>query len=153
QAVEFENPAECLARIQAAGITIGKVQVSSALRAQADEIHHLFSFDEPVYLHQAVARCGQSGQLYRYKDLPELKQALTEGKEFDDCRVDFHLSIFLEHLVACGATQFFLWVLLPLLVSSIPLEVVIYSFNAIADHLRIVCMAKSIAPALHWVDL
>src|SRR5690606_8241807 len=71
QAVEFENPAECLARIQAAGITIGKVQVSSALRAKADEIQHLFTFDEPVYLHQAVARCGQSGELYRYKDLPE----------------------------------------------------------------------------------
>ncbi|HEY7884161.1 MAG TPA: metabolite traffic protein EboE [Cellvibrionaceae bacterium] len=152
QAVEYEHPTECLARIKVEGIPIGKVQVSSALRAQRDEIQHLFTFDEPVYLHQAVARCSNSGQLLRYSDLPELKQALTQGKSFDECRVHFHVPIFLEHLGQVGTTQFFLRELLPLLDTNIPLEVETYSFNAIAEHLRTDSMAKSIARELQWVE-
>ena len=152
QAVEFEQPTECLKRIQMAGIPIGKVQVSSALRASDHEIANLFAFNEPVYLHQAVARHRDNGALSRYVDLPQLKLAIEEGQVFSECRVHFHVPIFQEHLGQCGTTQFFLREFLPLLPSPIPLEVETYSFAAIPDALRSGTVGENIARELQWVQ-
>jgi len=69
-AVEFENPAKAIARLQAAGINIIKVQLSSALEIPSvteASIKHLTRFDEPVYLHQVVEQRGES--LTRYNDM------------------------------------------------------------------------------------
>lgn len=152
QAVEFEQAAKCLTRIQQAGIPIGKVQVSSALLARGEEIPHLFAFDEPVYLHQAVARHSESGELTRFVDLADFQSAIAAGEQFSECRVHFHVPIFLEHLGQVGTTQFFLRELLPLLEPQIPLEVETYSFSAIPAHLRTESVADSIARELQWVE-
>ncbi|MDO3385864.1 metabolite traffic protein EboE [Gilvimarinus sp. SDUM040013] len=151
QAVEFETATECLARIKAAGITIGKVQVSSALKASGLEIEKLLAFDEPVYLHQAVARCSANGALQRFADLPEFARALANGQQFDECRVHFHIPIFCEHLGEVGSTQDFLIELLPLLDTDTPLEVETYSFKAIPEHLRHGSISENIARELTWV--
>lgn len=69
-AVEFENPAYAIARLQTAGIDIVKMQLSSALQIpQVNEVslRHLARFDEPVYLHQVVEKRGEC--LTRYNDL------------------------------------------------------------------------------------
>ena len=69
-AVEFENPAHAIARLQTAGIPIIKMQLSSALRIpKVTEIslRKLAQFDEPVYLHQVVEKRGK--KLTRYNDL------------------------------------------------------------------------------------
>ena len=149
QAVEFEEAADVLTRLRAANITIAKVQVSSALRAQGEEIKQLFQFNEPVYLHQAVAKQAQG--LHRFSDLPELQSALAKGENYTECRVHFHVPIFIDHLGACSTTQFFLKDFLPLLDESIPLEVETYSFKNLPAHLRDYPLDVSIARELHWV--
>lgn len=153
QAVEFENAEECLERLHAENIPIAKVQVSSALRAVGeDEIRRLLRFDEPVYLHQAVGRVKGDEQLQRFTDLTEFARALDEGAEFEECRVHFHVPIFLEHLGDCGTTQEFLRDFLPRLGDYIPLEVETYSFGVLPEHLRTNSVGQSIARELEWVS-
>jgi len=71
-AVEFENPAHAIARLQSAGIEIIKIQLSSALEIpQVNEasMRQISRFDEPVYLHQVVEK--RDNTLTRYNDLHE----------------------------------------------------------------------------------
>lgn len=150
QAVEFEQPHECLAQLRAAGIPIVKVQVSSALRATDAEIAQLIQFNEPVYLHQVVAQHAHG--LERFEDLPQFQQRLTAGVTFTECRAHFHVPIFLEHLGFCGTTRFFLEQLLPHLDPAIPLEVETYSFQNLPAHLRKESVSESIARELQWVN-
>lgn len=153
QAVEFEDPLECLAQLRAANIAIAKVQVSSALRARGEEIAQLVKFNEPVYLHQVVARYAHDHQQFaRFVDLPEFQQCLNGGADFDECRAHFHVPIFLEHLGYCGTTRFFLEAFLPQLDASIPLEVETYSFQNLPEHLRKDSVGASIARELAWVN-
>ena len=149
QAVEFEDAADVLARLRAANITIAKVQVSSALRAQGEQIATLMQFNEPVYLHQAVAKHAQG--LHRFSDLPELQAALENGEVYSECRVHFHVPIFIDNLGPCTTTQFFLTDFLPQLDASIPLEVETYSFKNLPAHLRDYPLDVSIARELQWV--
>ncbi|WP_020208050.1 metabolite traffic protein EboE [Gilvimarinus chinensis] len=151
QAVEYENAAECLQQLSRANIPLGKVQVSSALKASGDEIDTLLSFDEPVYLHQAVARHRNTGKLHRFNDLPEFAHARAQGEHYSECRVHFHVPIFLEHLGRVGTTQTFLRELLPLLDNSVPLEVETYSFTAIPENLRHGSVGENITRELQWV--
>ena len=108
QAVEFEDGVEALERLHRAGIRIGKVQLSNALRLQspgtADEARQfLASFAEPRYLHQAIAK-NQSGQVTRYQDLPEfLADELLQ--QWQEVRVHFHIPIHHATLPLLGTTQ------------------------------------------------
>ena len=149
QAVEFEQPQECLQQLAEAEIPIAKVQVSSALSASgADEIQRLLAFDEPVYLHQTLARTDEGRRAFT--DLPAFKQALEQGLSVTECRTHFHVPIFLDHLGDCGTTQGFLRELLPLLDPSIPLEVETYSFGVLPVHLRTQAVGESVARELSW---
>ncbi len=155
QAVEFEDPIESFARLEGAGIPIGKVQVSSSLRACGDEIQNLLAFDEPTYLHQVIAR-DEEGRLHRASDLPVFfgpgGRGGAEGPPLTECRVHFHVPIFAEHLGPCGTTRFFLEKLLPRLDPSIPLEVETYSFDVLPAELRRDSVAESLARELAWVQ-
>lgn len=150
QAVEFETAADLLARLAAANIAIVKVQVSSALRAEGEAIQHLLQFNEPVYLHQVVARSDRG--LERFADLPEFAQALARGCVYDECRVHFHVPIFIEQLGSCSTTRFFLEDFLPRLDKTIPLEVETYSFKNLPPKLRRYSVGASIARELQWVN-
>jgi hypothetical protein len=152
QAVEFEDPAQCLQKLAQADIAITKVQVSSALRARGDEISALLEFDEPVYLHQAVVRQDANQPLHRFTDLPALSAFLDRAPQPEECRVHFHVPIFIDHLGVCGTTRFFLEQLLPLLSPDIPLEVETYSFKALPEHLRSGTLEESICRELQWVQ-
>ena len=152
QAVEFEDPTQCLARLAQENIAIAKVQVSSALRARGGEISALMAFDEPVYLHQAVVRENADQSLRRFTDLSELSAFLGSAQQPEECRVHFHVPIFIEHLGVCGTTRFFLEQLLPLLPPDIPLEVETYSFKALPEHLRTGTLEESICRELQWVQ-
>lgn len=150
QAVEFETPEQCLAQLHEANITIAKVQVSSALRARGAEIASLLSFDEPTYLHQAVA-LTQRGSLVHFADLPDLARWLACGNIAEEVRVHFHVPIFLAHLGVVGTTRFFLEDLLPRLDPRIPLEVETYSFGVLPPRLRLDSVGDSIVRELRWV--
>ena len=73
-AVEYEDPASVFARLQAAGLKIGKIQLSAAIQValsseNRDKISdRLRSFAESTYLHQVIER-WQDGTLHHYNDL------------------------------------------------------------------------------------
>lgn len=150
QAVEFEEPADCLARLTDAGIPIVKVQVSSALRAYGRTVADLLRFDEPTYLHQAVV-LRRNGEFLRFADLPDLARWLDRGETPEECRVHFHVPIFLEHLDSVDTTRFFLEACLPRLPAGTPLEVETYSFGVLPPALRLGSLGSSIARELNWV--
>jgi sugar phosphate isomerase/epimerase len=154
QAVQYEDPRASFSRLLAAGIPIGKVQVSSALRARGKEIARLCEFDEPTYLHQVVAR-DRDGTLHRFADLPDFfaeEGSFARSPEaFVECRVHFHVPIFAETIGACGTTRFFLEELLPTLDPSVGLEVETYSFDVLPEALRKETVSESLVRELRWV--
>lgn len=150
QAVEFEDSAASLRLLADAGVRIVKVQVTSALRAVGADIANLLAFDEPTYLHQAVLRTADE-RLLRFNDLPELGQWLARGEPAEECRVHFHVPVFLEDLATVGTTRAFLEDCLPRLDRTIPLEVETYSFNVLPPDLRLGSVADSLVRELGWV--
>lgn len=153
QAVQYEDPASSFGRLAAAGIPIGKVQVSSALRAMGGEIAALRDFDEPTYLHQVVAR-DRDGLLHRFADLPDFfaEEGLfaRSPEAFVECRVHFHVPIFAERIGACGTTRFFLEELLPTLGPDVGLEVETYSFDVLPRPMRKGSVTESLVRELRW---
>ena len=153
-AVEFEDARESVAALRKAGIPIAKLQLSSALRiaaVNAATLEQLRPFDEPVYLHQVVAR--KNGSLIRYPDLPEaLAQAAENlGAEW---RIHFHVPIFLSELKDFGTTQTFLREILALQRES-PisphLEVETYTWDVLPERYRSLSVSAAIARELNWV--
>lgn len=108
--VAYEEPAAALAALADAGIAVGKVQLSAALRvALGDERQRravgeqLAVFADPIYLHQ-VARRDRDGSVVGYPDLPEGLSAVHEpGAE--ELRVHFHVPIFLDAYGDLASTQ------------------------------------------------
>jgi hypothetical protein len=98
-AVEYEEPAEALARLRRHGIKISKLHLSSALKARptAEARAALGQFADDVYLHQVVARVA-GGQLVRYRDLDKALAAAAPAEEW---RVHFHIPLH------CPATGWF----------------------------------------------
>jgi len=126
-AVEFEHPREAMDRIRAAGIKIGRIQLSSALdvavpgdpSGAAQVFERLRPFADPIYLHQVVER-RRTG-LRHYLDLPDALEA-PALEESRDWRIHFHVPLFaseygvlrstqayvadvLQHAIATGATR------------------------------------------------
>lgn len=150
QAVEFESPASCLQMLSEACLPIAKVQVSSALRASSpQEIAGVLTFNEATYLHQVVARTREQ-EFLRFEDLPAFARCLQERQDVEECRVHFHVPIFLDHLGVCGTTRFFLEDLLPRLAPDVTLEVETYSFEVLPLALRRDTVSASLARELTW---
>ncbi len=153
-AVEFEDPRASVAALQAAGIEIAKVQLSSALRIRSVEsttAERLRPFDEPVYLHQVVERRGT--ELHRYLDLPEALAGIDEAQG-NEWRIHFHVPIFLEELEEFSTTQDFLGEILALHREdpiTEHLEVETYTWDVLPPHHRDVEVSTAIARELTWV--
>jgi hypothetical protein len=102
----YEEPKYTFKKFADAGLNIGKIQVSAALKilyneAYADEIwKSLKRFDEPTYLHQVTELVG--GKVKTYTDLPKI---LKEKKKFTEYRAHFHVPIFLEKFDKLYSTQ------------------------------------------------
>jgi sugar phosphate isomerase/epimerase len=93
-AVEFEDAATGLKKLEANGIRIGKIHVSSALKLKptAKALGALKEFEENTYLHQVVVR-REDGGLVRHIDLGDaLKWAQTESPG-EEWRVHFHVPL------------------------------------------------------------
>jgi hypothetical protein len=101
-AVEFEEPAEALARLQSHGIKISKIHLSSALKFKgplrlADgrwRIPESARFAGDTYLHQVIA-CDRDGQLSRYKDLADLltPTGAPVAPAWEEFRIHFHIPL------------------------------------------------------------
>ena len=118
-AVAYEEPAEVLARYEAAGLQVGRVQVSSALEvplpsdpdpasragqaARARVADALAPFAESVYLHQVIQK-NRDGRLRAYPDLDAALPHIGDP-EAAAWRIHFHVPIFAEDFGLFGSTQ------------------------------------------------
>lgn len=106
-AVAHEDPVAALDAIDAAGIPIHKVQVSSALSVEAPQaaasLAALERFADDTYLHQVVE---QGATLTRFTDLPDaLAAAHRHEAGHGAWRVHFHVPVFLDALGPFQTTQ------------------------------------------------
>jgi hypothetical protein len=153
-AVEYEDPSDSIEALRAAGISIPKLQLSSALRIRdvtSALAQAIAPFDEPVYLHQVIERRGQ--ELIRHLDLPEALKSLDEaiGHEW---RVHFHVPVFLDELEHFSTTQAFLKEILAIHGKrpiSGHLEVETYTWDVLPERYRGVDVSAAIARELNWV--
>ncbi len=169
-AVMMEPQAEVLSRFSAAGIAIGKVQVSSAVVAdwqsmaigrRREAIEQLKHFAEDRYLHQTM-RLTATGQKMLSEDLPELigRTAKDGDPVWGDDRwvVHFHVPVFLErfgHLTTSHAE-----VLDCLRTLADPsngidftghLEIETYAWSVLPEAMRKRGLAEDIAGELTWL--
>jgi sugar phosphate isomerase/epimerase len=153
-AVEFEDAAASLEALRRAGIAVPKLQLSAALRIAevgAETATQLRPFDEPVYLHQVIAREGEG--LTRHLDLPQALATL-EGSQGAEWRVHFHVPIFFDQLQHFSTTQDFLRQILALHRQqpiSGHLEVETYTWDVLPVRYRDAGIAPAIARELSWV--
>jgi sugar phosphate isomerase/epimerase len=154
-AIEFEDADQALDRLLGAGLRIAKLQLSAGLRLPGpspDLLEALRAYDEPVYLHQVVARTA-SGALLRFEDLP-LAMASPEARAADEWRVHFHVPLYREQLGAFSNTQAFLARILERQRRSavtFELEVETYTWDVLPPEQRTGNVDASIARELDWV--
>ena len=158
-AIGFESHKEILNKLSIRGIKIGKIQISAALKAKMNSsennrksIRQNFEqFNEPVYLHQVVAKLTE-GKLLRYPDLPDALKEI-ENPLMEEWRAHFHVPVFAEKFGLLSSTQDEIKDLLALQKIN-PftghLEVETYTWEVIPTELRLP-MRDSIIRELQWV--
>jgi hypothetical protein len=106
--VSFDKPSESLQELAEKNISIGKIQISSALRVDLRKdanarIEALKQYEEPTYLHQVKA-LKKDGNYEQFKDLGEALAQYKEGV-YDEWRVHFHVPLFLDSYGLLNSTQ------------------------------------------------
>jgi hypothetical protein len=100
--VEYEESRTVLDMLRKAGVRIGRVQISSAVKiarpAQSDARKHLAALADPVYLHQTI------GERERFADWPEALDEI-ENAQSPEWRVHYHVPLFMENYGELGSTQ------------------------------------------------
>lgn len=106
-AVEYEDPIDALDRLRRAGVRIGRVQLSSALKVRMPKVPaeaqavaaRLAPFADSTYLHQVVERDGSAMRRF-----PDLDVALASGGG-GDWRVHFHVPLFASEYQGLSSSQ------------------------------------------------
>ncbi len=162
-AVEFETPADSLAALHRAEVSVMKLQLSSALavpRMDRGTAELLRRFDDGVYLHQVVEQ-GPNG-LTRYLDLPDALAAWHAGAVPGDgmpgreWRVHCHVPVF--HDAPLGQFATTQPTLLDMLARqradgiSPHLEVETYTWDVLPPELRTGGLDAAVARELAWVQ-
>ncbi|SFB51616.1 metabolite traffic protein EboE [Algoriphagus aquimarinus] len=159
-AIVYEKPADTFAKFEKAGIKIGKIQISAALKVmipaepEARDLVKLklLPFEESTYLHQVVAR-KKDGSLVSYSDLPEALKILNTTDE-EEWRIHFHVPVFLDNYGALASTQDQISIVLneilknPTLTNH--LEVETYTWEVLPEDTRL-SLGESISRELEWV--
>jgi sugar phosphate isomerase/epimerase len=141
-AVAYEEPEEALDALDAAGIRVGKAQLSAALTVPAGAHEQLRPFADPVYLHQVTER----GTRRSWPDLPD---ALSGNGDGDEWRVHFHVPIFVERYGALRSTQEHLERCIRRVRTS-HLEIETYTWDVLPPELK-ASSVDSIAREYEWV--
>jgi len=110
-AIEFEEASAVFDHLDAAGLRVGKAQVSSALQAEipADAAARgavreaLGRFVEETYLHQVIGRSAD-GAARRWADLPAALERLDDSVG-DVWRIHFHVPLFVGRAGPLETTQ------------------------------------------------
>ncbi|MEB2782505.1 metabolite traffic protein EboE [Algoriphagus sp. C2-6-M1] len=159
-AIVYEKPADTFAKFQKAGIKIGKIQISAALKVlipaepEARDLVKvkLLPFEESTYLHQVVARL-KNGTLKSYPDLPQALKVLGNTNE-DEWRIHFHVPVFLDNYGALASTQDQISIVLNEILKNPSLtnhlEVETYTWEVLPEDTRL-SLGESISRELEWV--
>ncbi|MEH1815819.1 MAG: metabolite traffic protein EboE [Nostoc sp.] len=157
--VEYEQPASVFTRLQSAGIKIGKIQISAAIKvkipAEVEKrsliVERLRPFAESTYLHQVIERRSDD-TLHHYPDLitalPHLEQSLAE-----EWRTHFHVPIFIHDYQILQSTQDDIATVLHLLQTNNAcshLEIETYTWDVLPSEMKI-DLLTSIQREYEWV--
>jgi hypothetical protein len=154
-AVEFEQPLECVRKLDQSGIRVLKMQISAGLRLprlNTETIEALSRFDDAVYLHQVVQQ-GPDG-LVRFADLADAIASHQGSMPQHEWRVHFHVPIFLDQLGPFASTQAFVREMLAIHRSrpvSMHLEVETYTWGVLPEPFRSGTVDAAVARELMWV--
>jgi sugar phosphate isomerase/epimerase len=154
-AVEFEEPAQCLGELEAAGIAVAKIQVTAGLRiprVTVESAEALRRLEDGVYLHQVVERSADG--LARFEDLDAALASEGWRRRDSEWRVHFHVPVFLEVLDSFASTQAFVREALALHRQrgrSPQLEVETYTWSVLPERERRAPVEAAIARELGWV--
>lgn len=158
-ALEYEDPAAVFTAFQGAGIKIGKIQISAAVRVNLPEntekrqiiAERLRPFAESTYLHQVIERYAD-GTLHHYSDLvtalPYLEQSTAQ-----EWRTHFHVPIFIHDYNLLQSTQDDIVNVLNLLRTNDAckhLEIETYTWDVLPSEMKIDLLA-SIQREYEWV--
>lgn len=164
-AVMGEDQAGVLQAYQAAGLRVGKVQLSSAVRVDfallaadqgSEALGQLAAFQEPRYLHQTrVSRADGSGAANLYEDLPEALDAIA-GESLSELSLctHFHVPLFLDRFGLLRSTQDEVLQCLHAITQFSDcrhFEVETYAWNVLPEELRVDDLAEGIAKEMQWV--
>lgn len=157
-ALAYENPQEVFSKMAEAGIGIGKIQISAALKVsladaqQRDEIKKAFQpFVESTYLHQVLVK-NTDDSIVQYPDLPEALEHIQDS-EATEWRTHFHVPIFVDRFNLLHSTQDEIKDTLQLLNKTNPtkhLEVETYTWGVLPTELK-QDLGASIERELSWV--
>lgn len=159
-AIGYEKPKEAFKKLKQAGIGIGKIQLSAALKLLIPESpferfsigKRLGEFADTTYLHQVVGRTKEGG-LKSYPDLPQALAKLGDTQDLE-WRVHFHVPIFLANYGTFQATQEDIVEVLKLVNanSSITkhLEVETYTWEVLPEDTHLT-LGDAISRELAWV--
>jgi len=157
-AIGYESHRDVMRELAGKGIKIGKIQISAALKAMipADTrraaIRQGFAAcNEPVYLHQVVAKQAD-GSLLRYPDLPEAL-ADFDRPTVQEWRAHFHVPIFLSDFGSLQSTRQDISEVLALQQErpvTQHLEVETYTWEVLPAEMRLP-LDESIIRELQWV--
>ncbi|MBD1925208.1 metabolite traffic protein EboE [Trichocoleus sp. FACHB-90] len=157
-AVEYEDPISVFKSFKAAGIQIGKIQLSAAIQVALPStvqeqnlvIERLHPFAESTYLHQVIER-HIDGTLHHYPDLatalPHLKQSSAE-----EWRIHFHVPIFIHDYQILQSTQDDIVTVLDLLQENTckHLEIETYTWDVLPSEMKM-DLLTSIQREYEWV--
>lgn len=157
-AVMFEENVAAIANYEKAGIRIGKVQISSAIRMAGDQLggterrsalDQLSRFAEDRYLHQTVI-----GDSRFFDDLPLALREPDVEKLQSEWRVHFHVPLYLERFGLLETTQEQVDDCLCALEGRGLVrhyEAETYAWSVLPSELRVADLAAGIANELRWL--
>lgn len=160
-AVMCEDQSSVLSQYAAAGIGVGKVQISSAIEVDFQSlseedrqaaIQRLEQFAEDRYLHQTMVE-SPSGERKLYDDLPALLNSL-DGEPEGIWRIHFHMPIYIDAFGPLRTTQGHILDLLrqkELLAPIKHFEVETYAWTVLPPELRQEELAAGIATEIDWL--
>lgn len=155
-AVEFEQPQDAVALLQAHGIRFSKIHLSNALKLRPSPaaVARLAAFADDVYLHQVIVRSDQ-GPLTRFKDLPlAFKRSMGETDPTEEWRVHFHVPLHFDSVGVFETTNDHVLGLLKLLQAQprlcSHLEMETYTWAVLPDALKTRDVSEQIVSEYEW---